>query len=235
MVKDLTLSVLEATITGDVIAYLDPVDTSHIEIEKQVLARFGANPLATIQAFRQRLEAPLAHTALIYMGCHGRIIVDNDQEHDLLFGSLSPKQQFTIYDLAGLGFLDPGKGRPLVIANACHSAFTIRKEGVRHGLPVTLLRRVAGAFLGTIGPVDSKFAAQFAQALLTKAGEPDGVRLAAALQEQRAAVVRRVRQNADDPDSWFDYLFTFMYVYYGNPYTSLHLLPAGSPEVEVPS
>lgn len=221
------LAVSESLLSGDVVAYLDPVDTSYIDVEKRMLSRYRSHPVATIQALKRYLERPLLSTALIYLGCHGRIIVENDREQEFILGSLSPQQQITVYGLAGLGYRDTSGPRPIAIVNACHSAYSMRKDQLRYGLPITMLRRIARDFLGTIGPVDSEFAANFISTLLANAAAEDGIRLAVALMEKRVEAFRRMKQNTQDPKVWFDYLFTFMYVYYGNPFTSLHLLPSG--------
>lgn len=225
---NLTLTVSETIVSGEVIAYLDPQSTTHIDVEKQMLAQFGAQALDTIEAFKGSIEEHLTNPALIYLGCHGQIIVDNDREQEFLLGSLSAEQQFSIFNLAGLRYRNPRGPRPLAIVNACHSAYTVRKEAIRYGLPITLLRRLARDFLGTIGWVDSSFAARFARALLAEAGGEGGISIALMLKDKRAMAFEQARLRKHDPQAWFDYLYTFMYVYYGNPYTYLRLLPTGS-------
>jgi hypothetical protein len=209
-------------IKGKVMYYLDHAGVANSGIEQNLLKKFSSEAHNSIRnLIDQQLYSDIA---LVYLGCHGTP-VDYGQVRTLILGPLFPHGEITVYNLASLPYLDPTSPRPLVIVNACYSAWTIEHERSRHGAPVAFLKTITKNFIGTIGPVDTQNAAQIATKLLENAtSHEEGIRPAAILRDMRAEVVRQHINGG--VNEWRVYLDTFMYVYYGNPYTRLHLLSA---------
>lgn len=222
------LTVAETSTRGRVMAYLNHKEgLPAAQRERVALQPFVVEHSAELAHFKRQLTSGLAETGLIYMGCHG-IVIHEEAEKNFLLG-LNPR--FEVYDLVGLPYLADRAARPIVMVNACHSAWLFRQEGMRYGLAVALLKQVAKDFIGTIGVVGDSRAAEVAEAIFAAVeGSAEGVRLAAVLSDLRAEVFRRTLVEPRSEELGFDYLDTFMYVYYGNPYGRLQLTRAAGNE-----
>ena len=91
------------------------------------------------------------------------------------------------------------------------------------------LTRLAKGYIGTLGPVSSTVATKLAAEILHAAREErSGISIAELLQSlrQKAAIGIQGRNVSDE--NWERFLFTFMFVYFGNPMTYLRLTPSES-------
>jgi hypothetical protein len=231
------LTVSEQTTGGRAVALFDHGQAMpYAQVERTAFERFDADRYGDIQSFKTRLSGNIINTGLIYIGSHG-IIVNEEVEKNFVL-SLNRQEEIKVYDLAALPYFDDITARPIVIVNACHSAWLFRHQGVRYGLPIALLQQIAKDFIGTIGPVGQKRAAQIAEAIFANLhATAQGVRLAQLLRDLRADAFRNLSQlqQSKTPlttEDWLDYLYTFMYVYYGNPFSRLQLTPSAKTDQE---
>jgi hypothetical protein len=217
--------------TGDVIVHLDQAEGVPLDIEQESFDQFSTSYYTHLDEVRQRLSHSLQSVGLVYLGCHG-LVVDRDHremvEREIQLGSLTnPSERLVPIELEIVGRHQ--ELRPVVFVNACHSGRLIRDSMHRlRGLPEVFLARVARGYIGTLGPVESAYAAQIVQAMSQAVSAVDGgIRIGEFLRRLRAEAVKRLREN-ETRENWLRYIYTFMYVYYGNPLIRLRLTPAGA-------
>ncbi len=214
------LHIVEEKLSGGVLAYLDSIEVSHTEKERAVLDTFTTFYCETVQELKQRLSQPLENVRLVYLGCHG-VFYYNDK-HQIAVGSLhNPSEQLVALALEGIP--KHAHPRPLFFVNACHSARLIRDRNGVFGLQEVLFARAASGYIGTLGPVGSVYATRIAKEILSATNiSSAGIQPAEMLRQQRRQAVTRLAAHATD-ENWLMFLYTFMYVYYGNPLISICL------------
>jgi len=209
---------------GRVVACLDEYGLNAAAVEGEALSSFKTERCDALRLLASRLSLSLDGVALVYLATHGTIVQDA-REVTFVLGSLNPHQQIKVHSFEYLPFISDPDRRPVLMVNACHSAWLFSCGDARRGLPMVFLKRLARGFIGTIGPVGSQYAAEIARHILaTIHASENGIYIAEALRALRVDAVRRLRENPTDSGSWFNYLYTFMYVYYGNPYARLQLV-----------
>lgn len=224
------LQISNDTTQGNVLSYLDHKEIGHTQLERDTLNNFDVEFHQNISDFKKRLKGKLDNVGLIYLACHG-IIVNGESERSILLGELKTEEQVKVYELAAiLKYLHDIATRPVVMINACYSALLFQQNGTRHGLAEVMLQNIARDFIGTIGRVGTERAAQITQSLFKQSsGNQVEICIATALRDLRAEMVHRHQAGEDSTEFWLDYLYTFLYVHYGNPYTKLRLRPANRP------
>ena len=111
------------------------------------------------------------------------------------------------------------------------SARLMRDSQGFYGLPEVLLALLAGGYIGTLGPVGMEYAPVIGQQILEAARcSPAGINPAEELRRIRAEAVQQLEQQPS-LENMLNFVFAFMYVYYGNPLASLRLTGAGDEEV----
>ena len=227
--RDHVLQISRETTEGNVLSYLDHEDIGHTQREQEALSHFDVESHHTISDFKERLQGQLDEVGLIYLACHG-IIVNRESERTMLLGKLQTREQIKVYELeAILEYLQDIPTRPVVMINACYSALLFQQNGLCHGLAEVMLQNIARDFIGTIGRVGTERAAKITQSLFKPLDSQNELCIAVALRDLRAEMVRRHRARELSREFWEDYLYTFLYVHYGNPYTKLRLHPAKQP------
>ena len=233
----LLLKVREEEHPGSVLFYLDDIELGEQQTYAERKALGDASGTA-YHTLRQMVDAitvqgTLTQVGLIYLGCHGN--------EGTTLGSI-PSDLITYIDLhEAISQPDP---RPIVFVNACDSARLTHKDGLRR----VFLERYASGYIGTLGQVVSTYASKIAACLLESAlTGSDGIPVAEVLRQLRAEAVAMItRQKAAGPgtstpsiiarhehkdlaqmevqEKNFYFLYTFMYVFYGNPLARLRLL-----------
>jgi hypothetical protein len=123
---------------------------------------------------------------------------------------------------------------------------TVDSEGraFRRGFPVRFLSREASGVVAALGQVNVEHATRMATQLLQQSRATpssldftrDGAnprqlpRLSQLLRDARHAVANEITTHDPQEDSWLRFVYTFMYVYYGNPNLTLQIgyQPGGS-------
>jgi hypothetical protein len=213
---------------GGVVAHLDYQELEHTAQEQQVLTQLKADFRDDVKALRQRLAQSLENVGLVYLACHG--IFTYNKKHEAAVGSLkNPAERISAVQLEDLPQLSGA--RPLFFVNACHSARLMRDSQGFYGLPEVMLALLASGYIGTLGPVGMEYAPVIGQQILEKARcSPAGINPAEELRRIRAEAVQQLEQQPS-LENMLNFVFAFMYVYYGNPLASLRLTGAGDQEV----
>lgn len=208
---------------GRVMAYLDREEL-HTTVEEQMLNHFDTRFQPDAQQLQTQLEQSLEDIGLIYLGCHG--IFATDSMNQAAYGSWhNPGNRLIPLQLELLRFHETL--RPLLFVNACHSARVTRDGWSLHGLPIAMLKRIASGYIGTLGPVNSTHASQIAAYILQAIRDTaTGAQPVELLRQLRATAAHHLRNNLASRENQLRFIYTFMYIYYGNPLTQLRLLPA---------
>jgi hypothetical protein len=217
------LSIGQEERSGCVVAYLNGGELN-VDLERAALQPFSTCYCETTHLLKETLSQPLQEVAVVYLGCHG--VFTYNRKHEIALGELlNPSNR--IVSLSVEAIQSQEGVRPLLFVNACHSARLIRDSNGFYGLPEVFLARIASAYLGTLGPVGADYASQVANFIFTEAAK-DRIEPAEILRNLRAKAVAQLGPGATS-DDWLNFIFTFMYVYYGNPFTRLKLICAGQP------
>mgnify|MGYP006288393231 CR=1 FL=1 len=174
------------------------------------------------------IESVMPNVGLVYIGGEGYFRKDNSFE--IAIGSKNIKSgRFRVLDLNYLS--TDFCNRPLFIINACHSArIAIENKENFFGFPY-VTQKIASGFIGTLGPVSSDYAVEIIKQLFNEHyNEKNGITFAKALRKLRASVAKDLKLNRRDSQKQYKFIFTFMYVYYGNPLARLNLIPASEVE-----
>lgn len=226
------LHISEEKYSGRVVAYLEHEELTKTAQGQQALAQEyeALNKLSTqyhetAEILVGALEKLTQGVGLVYLGCHG--IFTYGEIHKSLIGTLhNPSGQVPHVAFDSIPKI-PEEIRPIFFVNACHSARLTRNALGIFGLPDILLSRIARGYIGTLGPVGSKHAANIAKHILDAASVEDGAQIAEVLRQLRAKAVNRLVHISENAtlDDWLMLLYSFMYIYYGNPLTQLQLPP----------
>lgn len=231
--EELSLHVLEKQCHGNVVAYVDQTGVSHTGLEYDTLRQLTTTFHEKIEALITGLNQPHGPVGLVYLATHGMFEPD-DPLYKAALGSLqNPTGRTMVIDLAEIEAITYDQ-RPVFFVNACHSARIGRGSNGLFGLPQILLTRAASGYIGTLGPVGSSQASAIAHTILEAAhADAEGVRLAEVLRQLRAeAVVQLEDKQLPEKQRWLQFIYTFMYVFYGNPLARLKLNKAAEPEAD---
>lgn len=228
----LVLEVKRDECLGNAIAYV--LDTEldgvgpELDILEQLQAVIYCSSKHDIQAFQAHLQRNDCNCGFVYVSCHGTF-VGNIRE--IALGSAHNKQQQlqlqSLYDCQ-FNLLKNSQG--IVFMNACHSGRCQAHPSIPHtyriGFIDLFLEKGARGVIGTLGAVGDIHAAQFARALLKECLRSPNLSVAALLRKLRLRVVENLPKEPTTQDL-LPFIYTFMYVYYGNPMTVLRLTPVG--------
>lgn len=224
---DLILDIKSDECFGGAIAY-----TNHIElnlaVELSILKQLNATTYDDITKFQNHLQKEDMGYGLIYIAGHGTF---SKNHRDLSIGSLKDiKQRLKLSDLNACTLNLLKKSAGIVFINACHSARHQSHSSIpsnyQIGFVELFLKKGARGVIGTLGGVGDKYAAEIARDLMQACMDSPSLSVAALLRDIRAKVVADLAKE-QTPDNLLAFIYTFMYVYYGNPMTVLRLTPSG--------
>lgn len=218
---------------GSVIAYLDDVElgltqTYHERKALSLLKKQDYKHLEELRLHLCHLEQ-VVDIGLIYISCHGH--------EGSSIGSLrDAAKRITALDLERPNICpDP---RPIVFVNACESA-RLKRDGRDYfnGLLEVLLARFASGYIGTVGKVGSAYASMVAKRIMQEALTEACIPIAEVMRKLKEEAAEAVREdelaklNEHERDlREAEFLFAFMYVYYGNGLARLRLMNVGETE-----
>lgn len=205
--------------SGGVLAYLD----DEMLADRDVLSHFDAD-LVGADALMRALESRQEPVALVYLGCHGTW---GTRVTELRLGG------FRHRDISRFPLPALAVWKSLVFLNACHAGRLIYDAAVNAGVmgfAEAFLRRGAGAVVGPTGPVEVDVARWVAQQILDDLAAHPELPVSVALRNARASAAQSVaghrRVNEQDLKN---FIYSCMYVCYGNPYFRLQLSRRAAP------
>lgn len=203
--------------SGSVASFVTLKNTAAEKDELRELSHKALSNGAELLDFLE--EADLSSVGLIYLACHG--VLRYGHKTSTLYrtlGSLTnPSRGFVDLDLEDLK--RRGEALPVFVVNACHSGRLHRDEGGGlHGFPKEFLAYVARAYVGTLGPVGDPYASEIGARILRRIREcGEGIYLSRLLREMREEASKGISYRKSPEKAQLRMLYTFMYVYYGNP------------------
>ncbi|MBD2101784.1 hypothetical protein [Leptolyngbya sp. FACHB-261] len=227
--QQVALQLGEAKHTGRVVAYVHSLDSEVTKSNCPILQNLSLKHHTSPEELQDGLlpSSEAVTVGLVYLSCNG-VLTYGDEQNVLskLHNPSNVTVKFRFDDVEGI--LDP---RPVFFANASYSGRLLVHDHQPCGLTQAALTQVAASYIGTLGPVGRLFAAQLAQFLLSAATSSQGMQPAQLLRKLRAEVASRLRNTKVPLERRKrDFLYTFMYVYYGNPKAYLKLtLPSAKP------
>lgn len=211
---------------GHAIAYVNEAELKGIGPELELLNTLNAAQYKDTTLFRKRLEQNEAGVGLIYMAGHG---IFDPHVRKMALGALEDdSQRLRLMSLYRCRLHLFAHSQAIVFINACHSG-RLRKDDrlvrddYRRGFAELFLRKGARGVIATLGGVNDAYAARVAHKLIHAARQSPHLPIAALLREQRAQVVAKLPDDPSD-EELLDFIYTFMYVYYGSPQTRLRLV-----------
>jgi hypothetical protein len=212
----LVLTTEDLSLEGRLAAYVEEDDWQATSNQRPVLTRLAPNPLHDPADVETELLQP--PVGLVYLGYGGILVHDNQDEQDAITQLPEAYERaVTVSYAIAEGCVEP---RPLFFVDSAFSGRILRKGQKLCGLAQETLTQVAVGYIGTLGPMDPAFAAKVAEQFLAAAEK--GVRPAELLRQMRAtAATRLVDKNIPSKDRLANFLQTFMYVYYGNPFMTV--------------
>ncbi|PZO41149.1 MAG: hypothetical protein DCF19_10450 [Pseudanabaena frigida] len=215
--------------TGRLIAYANK--ELNLKIEQSIFEQLSVTPYNDITKFQNHLqEEDDKEYGLIYIAAHGKF---GEGHQNISFGSLNDtKQQLKLSDLyfCDLKLLEKSSG--IVFINTCHSARQkphsriSSSSNYQIGFVELFLRKGARGVIGTLGAVGNEYAAKIAENLIQPCIGSSSLSVATLLRNIRFQVAADLA-NKDTEANRAAFIYTFMYVYYGNPMTVLRLTPSG--------
>jgi hypothetical protein len=229
--------------SGNALAYvLDKLNS--FNSEKDFLNNtFKVEPFCDIQRFCDELQENQAGYGLIYMACHSTFFQLNPQSLNeqgilnLTLGSLEDKtQQLNYLDLIDLPFNLLKQSQSIVFLNACHSGRSrvddkFYRDSYRRGFAELFLTKGAAGVIGTLAQVNDTYAAKIAHSFIQASLQSPHMPIAVLLRNMRADAIKNLTRNSTE-EEFFQFLYSFLYVYYGNPTTKLHLTKCEEPNNE---
>jgi hypothetical protein len=213
----------EQILSGEILAHLD-ANQEDTRIETAELRQLNAYFSEDLPQALQEVETNAARYALVYIACHGffRWGKEEKERFQILSTQDNPSGKILDYDL--YLYKRPNARLPFFVINACHSGRLLRDTKGVFGLPQVFLARLAQGYIGTLGAVDQKMAAELGAEVIRALGIGMPGRLSRVLRDMRRralagrtiADLRRADRAAAER-----VLFAFMYVYFGQPYASL--------------
>lgn len=202
---------------GAVISYVDE-KLGKQKIYEEILAlQEVTTPYPTLGSLEDRIHNPLRQIGMIYIGCHGEC------------GSTLQKQHPDQLTAASLAMIRKHPApRPIAFINACESGRIQRNQWGDVSFVEILLDNCISGYIGTMAMVGTQHASRVAKHILELAKQVDGLEIAEILRRIRAEAAQCLwnsynHSHSKRREEAIRVLYTFMYVYYGNPLARLYL------------
>jgi hypothetical protein len=217
---------------GNAVAYVLDTELKGVGPELSILEQLQAviyrSSKHDITAFQSHLQQKDSSCGFVYISCHG---VFEKELREIWIGSeKNPQQRLKLLALRKCQLNLVKNSQGIVFMNACHSGrqqahFSI-PHSYRMGFIELFLAKGARGVIGTLGAVGDSHAAKFAHDLIQESLRSPNLSVAALLRKLRLRVLENLPEQPTTQDL-LPFIYTFMYVYYGNPMTVLRLTPPG--------
>ncbi len=232
------LQIEENNCCGNMVAYLNTKDLPSVEEERKNLEQFNPIVHDNIRKFFDFLESVGSkdsedfNISLIFIASHG--FFGNDLSDSKLGGEDS-KQQISLSQLYEYKWKFLAQKSSLVFMNTCHSGRLQQEDQLNviginpktekpyaMGFSTFFLKKGAAGVIGTLCKVADQYAAKISHNFFEEYQECPQLPVATILKNLRLKASQKYQSERNDENKYL-LLFTFMYVYYGNPMTKLTL------------
>ena len=230
----INLEIEEKNCCGNMVAYLNIKDLPSVAEEKKIIqAEFNPIIHENIYSFFDFLDSVNLPISLIFIASHG--FLGNDLSQSKL-GEDNSKQQISLPQLYEYDFDFLGNSPSIVFMNTCHSG-RLQQDNILNiidpnpqtgqnyptGFSTFFLKKGAKGVIGTLCKVADKYAAMVSHNFFTEYKENPDLSAATILRNLRLKAAEKFQSQKNDENRYL-FIFTFMYIYYGNPMTKLQLI-----------
>ncbi|MEI6444397.1 MAG: CHAT domain-containing protein [Nostocales cyanobacterium ELA583] len=224
----INLEVAENSCSGKMVAYLNTKDLPEVQEEKKNIDKLKPFFQENIHNFFQFLDNLQLHISLIFIASHGFF---GDDLSKSKLGEEDTKQQISLIQLYEYNFDFLKKSPSIVFINSCHSgrlqyhdSSHILDQDYPMGFSTFFLEKGAAGVIGTLCKVADKYAAIVSRNFFEEYEENPHLSVATILKNLRLKAIQKYQSEKND-DNKLSLIFTFMYIYYGNPMATLNIIP----------
>lgn len=229
----INLEVVEKKCYGKIVAYLNTQDLPSVEQEKEILEVFNPTIYDNVRNFFDDLDQVNSEVSLVFIASHG--FFDKDLSQSKL-GEEDERQRISVYDLYKYDFNFFKKGS-IVFMNACNSGRLQQNDTLKIndtnpttgreypiGFSTFFLEKGAEGVIGTLCKVDDKYAAKISRNFFQEYQKDPHLSVATILKNLRQKAANEYQGQKSNYENTYLFIFTFMYIYYGNPMAKLELM-----------
>ena len=224
----LKLSTQISQCCGKIFVYANSQELQAVQNEINVLSKFESSIYKDLKACLNDVDKMNTEMSMLFIASHGLF---KDEVKDIYFEEdKTDENRISIIDLYNWQFSTFKESPGLVFMNSCHSgrlsqddSFNVINPNYRTGFSTFFLERGAKGVIGTLGSVDDRYAASIARNFFDRCQEKTDLTVAEILQLLRREVSKQLLSDKSE-ENWYLFLYTFMYVYYGHPFTLLQLI-----------
>lgn len=230
----INLEVAEKKCCGKMVAYLNTKDLPSVKEEKKFLEKFNPTIYDNVRDFFNDLDAVNSEVSLIFIASHG-FFGENLSQSTL--GEEDKKQQISLTQLYEYDFDFLANGSSIVFMNTCHSG-RLQRDDILNiidpnpqtgqyypmGFSTFFLKKGAKGVIGTLCKVADKYAAKISRNFFEEHQKYPHLSVATILKNLRQKAANEYQCQKGNNENKYLFLFTFMYIYYGNPMTQLELM-----------
>ncbi|MDE5097346.1 MAG: CHAT domain-containing protein [Trichodesmium sp. St16_bin4-tuft] len=232
------LEVTEKKCCGKIVAYLNTKDLPKVEQEKEIIEVFHSTIYDDVRNFfddldKVNLDQVNSEVSLVFIASHG--FFDKDLSQSKL-GEKDETQQISVYDLYEYDFNFFKKGS-IVFMNACNSGRLQQNDTLKIvdtnpttgqeypiGFSTFFLEKGAEGVIGTLCEVYDTYAAKISRNFFQECQKYPHLSVATILKNLRRKAADEYQRHKGNDENKYLFIFTFMYIYYGNPMAKLELL-----------
>jgi CHAT domain-containing protein len=230
----INLKIEENNCSGNMVAYLNTKDLPSVKEEQKHIEKIKPIFQNDIYSFFNFLDTCKSDISLIFIASHG--FFGDDLSKNKL-GEEDIKKQISLIGLYEYNFYFLTKNPSLVFMNTCHSGrlqqddslyiFDPNPETGKYypmGFSTFFLKKGAAGVIGTLCKVADKYAAIVSRNFFEEYKENPHLSVATILKNLRLKAIEKYQSEKND-DNKLLLIFTFMYIYYGNPMAKLNIIP----------
>ena len=229
----INLEVVEKKCYGKIVAYLNTQDLPSVEQEKEILEVFNPTIYDNVRNFFDDLDQVNSEVSLVFIASHG--FFDKDLSQSKL-GEEDERQRISVYDLYKYDFNFFKKGS-IVFMNACNSGRLQQNDTLKIndtnpttgreypiGFSTFFLEKGAEGVIGTLCEVHDEYAAKISRNFFQEYQKYPHLSVATILKNLRQKAANEYQGQKSNDENTYLFIFTFMYIYYGNPMAKLELM-----------
>lgn len=229
----INFEVQENNCCGEIVAYLNTKELKNVKKEEDVIIKYKNKLHKNINDFLTDLDSRQEQVSLIFIASHG--FYGKDDKETSFGQDDNDEQKISLMQLRSYDLKFLTKFSTIVFMNACHSGRLYPDpdnitnpnyetgKSYLSGFPIFFLEKGAKGVVGTLYSIDDEYAFQVSNYFFQEYQDNPSLSVATILRNIRKKVVQKYIDNKHETAPLF--LHTFMYIYYGNPMTTLQIIP----------